>query len=344
MTLKHLHQGEGQTLVIVALALFALIALVALAIDGGNLMAERRQMQNAADAAALAGARAICAQDADPVEQAQLYATQNGAQLDLTEITIDGQTAEVVAGTAIQTYFAGLIGFHTVEVRAEAAAMCGTANRMCNFLPVAFSVIQWDALKTQCGSEFIVIDDDKICGVDVICDADGDGVDDMIMGGARGWLQLPPPDSRFDTPCKACTGASVKCWADNPYPGQIPLPSCIRSKQGTVEKAFEDWGAQTGKIALVPLFDGECDANEAIGCSGTNKAYNIVDIGCIEFIGFNKKYPIQEWNEKKQQWEWTTIGALLVRVHCDENCFAACSGTGGGIPDPGDVTGVSILK
>lgn len=57
MKLKHLHGTKGQTLVIVALALFALIALVALAIDGGNLMAERRRMQNAADAAALAGAR-----------------------------------------------------------------------------------------------------------------------------------------------------------------------------------------------------------------------------------------------------------------------------------------------
>ena len=42
-------------------------------------------MQNAADAAALAGARAICAKDADPVEKAQLYPTQNGAQLDLTK-------------------------------------------------------------------------------------------------------------------------------------------------------------------------------------------------------------------------------------------------------------------
>lgn len=262
MAPRYLRRAEGQTLVIVALALLGLIALVALAVDGGNLMAERRQMQNAADAGALAGARAICAQDADPEEQAALYATQNGAQLDLTEITIDGQTAEVVAGTAVQTYFAGLIGFHNVTVRAEAAAVCGTANRMCNFLPVAFSVLQWNALKDQCGSEFIVIDDDKICGVDVICDADGDGVDDMIMGGARGWLQLPPPDPRFSTPCNACTGSSVKCWADNPYPGQISLPSCIRSKQGTVTKAFEDWGAQTGKIARVPLFDGECDPED----------------------------------------------------------------------------------
>ena len=341
MTLKHLHQGEGQTLVIVALALFALIALVALAIDGGNLMAERRQMQNAADAAALAGARAICARDADPVEQAQLYARQNGAQLDLTEITIDGLTADVTTGTNVQTYFAGIIGFHTVVVRAEAAAVCGTASRACNFLPVAFSVLKWDALKTQCGREFVVIDSDKICGVDVVCDADGDGIDDMIMGGARGWLLLPEPDPRYETPCKACTGASMACWAENPYPGQIPFPACILSKQGTDTSSFAAWGQQAGKISRVPLYDGECNANTAIGCTGGgNRAYNIVDIGCIEVVRFEQHYPV--WNIKNAKWDKEK--ALIVRVSCDDDCYAACAGTGGGIPGPGDITGVSILK
>lgn len=49
----------GQTLVLVALMLTALIGLVALAIDGNNAYAQRRRAQNAADAGAMAGTRAL---------------------------------------------------------------------------------------------------------------------------------------------------------------------------------------------------------------------------------------------------------------------------------------------
>jgi Flp pilus assembly protein TadG len=51
---QHMKLQKGQALVIIALAIFGIIALTALAIDGGNAFADRRQAQNAADAAALA--------------------------------------------------------------------------------------------------------------------------------------------------------------------------------------------------------------------------------------------------------------------------------------------------
>lgn len=52
-------RDRAQTLVLVALALGALIGLAALAIDGGNAYAQRRRAQNAADAGAIAGTRAL---------------------------------------------------------------------------------------------------------------------------------------------------------------------------------------------------------------------------------------------------------------------------------------------
>ena len=48
---------EGQTLVWVAIMLTVLFGFVALAVDVGSLLSERRVMQNAADAAALEAAR-----------------------------------------------------------------------------------------------------------------------------------------------------------------------------------------------------------------------------------------------------------------------------------------------
>lgn len=50
---------SGQALVLLALAFIVLVAFVGLAIDGGIVYTERRRAQNAADAAALAGALSI---------------------------------------------------------------------------------------------------------------------------------------------------------------------------------------------------------------------------------------------------------------------------------------------
>jgi hypothetical protein len=50
---------KGQALIVIAGALVALIALVALAVDGGNAYAQRRIAQNAADGAAQAGTVAL---------------------------------------------------------------------------------------------------------------------------------------------------------------------------------------------------------------------------------------------------------------------------------------------
>ena len=49
-------QDEGQVLVIAAGAMIAIIALIALVLEGGNAYAEQRHAQNGADAAANAGA------------------------------------------------------------------------------------------------------------------------------------------------------------------------------------------------------------------------------------------------------------------------------------------------
>lgn len=52
-------RDDGVSTVIVALSLVALIAVAALAIDGGQAYANRRQTQNGADAGAMAGTRAV---------------------------------------------------------------------------------------------------------------------------------------------------------------------------------------------------------------------------------------------------------------------------------------------
>src|SRR5688500_13350547 len=50
---------RGQIVVIVALALTTLVAMVGVVVDGGMAWSNRRQVQNAADSASLAGARVL---------------------------------------------------------------------------------------------------------------------------------------------------------------------------------------------------------------------------------------------------------------------------------------------
>jgi len=54
-----LEPERGQAIVLFAFAMIGLLAFIALAVDGGSALTERRRAQNAADASALAGARTL---------------------------------------------------------------------------------------------------------------------------------------------------------------------------------------------------------------------------------------------------------------------------------------------
>ena len=56
---RHRRTEDGVVVVLVALLVSAMLVIVAIVIDGGRGYADRRQMQNAADAAAFAGARSL---------------------------------------------------------------------------------------------------------------------------------------------------------------------------------------------------------------------------------------------------------------------------------------------
>jgi hypothetical protein len=58
MNSKHFNSEKGQAIVYLALGLVVFLGFVALAIDGGMVLADRRDAQNATDASALAGASA----------------------------------------------------------------------------------------------------------------------------------------------------------------------------------------------------------------------------------------------------------------------------------------------
>jgi len=78
------NREHGAVIVVVALALTALLGMAALAIDTGLFSAHRRQLQTAADAAALAGAQQLISNPSLACATAGRYAREN---TDLTSST-----------------------------------------------------------------------------------------------------------------------------------------------------------------------------------------------------------------------------------------------------------------
>jgi Flp pilus assembly protein TadG len=127
--------SRGQVMVIFASGLVLLMAMVAMAIDAGFLMAERRQVQNAADAAALAAAKAkLDNWELSSMEQAQRqaairYATGN-ADTDASNVAVDtspdgygDEYVEVTVSRAAETFF--LRAVYTGDWSVTASAVAG---------------------------------------------------------------------------------------------------------------------------------------------------------------------------------------------------------------------------
>src|SRR2546428_10789528 len=143
---------------IFALSLVAILAMAGVVIDGGNIYVQRRTAQNAADAAALGGTRALLAatNESDstigpeickyansnafgvtPTPKAYFVGVDGVSNTEISLPCVAGQTANnwipngVVAGIHVHinipfhTYLAGIIGVANVTAEADATAQVG---------------------------------------------------------------------------------------------------------------------------------------------------------------------------------------------------------------------------
>jgi hypothetical protein len=99
MTVKQRNRESGQILIIIALGLVVLLGFTSLAIDGGMIYSDRRQAQNAADAASLAGAlaKANGGTDAEAVQAALNVIAAN--MYDPTQAVIQVSTSSDLFGS-----------------------------------------------------------------------------------------------------------------------------------------------------------------------------------------------------------------------------------------------------
>lgn len=352
-------EQNGQVLVQVALMILVLLLFVGLAVDVGNIYGERRHMQNAADAGALAGAREICFGDPpDPIGQARRYAIDENGADEADVRVIDVYKVEVVASVAAETYFIRLIpGLETVDVSAIAVAGCGEGEGVCHGFPVAFHVDLWCTVASLvgcpppslCGETGV----DPICGdldpsEDTPCDEHitfyiwddevltdyyipedilGDDSPEHVIGsGHRRWLDFGKPDSDlYPSECGGC--GNIKCLIEHGYAGPVEIGDCVSAKPGVAATFLKNTPPQ---IVPIPVYEETCSGAE--GCGGDGIV--VLDFACIDIIGAVEIH-----------WEGHKHRLVEFKVICDTtSCPNPCARTDGEAPGPGAVTGVSLLR
>ena len=127
---RRLGDERGQTILLTAVFMTALLGMAALAVDLGHWYKEQRALQARVDAAALAGAQDLPYDVAAANTDASTYASKNGGAVAGETITISqtskpNDTITVDANRNTQTFFAKTFGISSVSVKAHAVA---TAN------------------------------------------------------------------------------------------------------------------------------------------------------------------------------------------------------------------------
>ncbi|MBE0466413.1 MAG: Tad domain-containing protein [Candidatus Desulforudis sp.] len=132
-----LRDENGAVLVLVTAMIIVLLGFASFAVDVGAAAVEKRKMQNAADAAALAGGMELPINSSLAQDRAVEYATKNGADSTqvVTSVSEDKSTITVSVGKEHDFRFARVLGFHKVDIKAKAKARVAPATGVLGCIP-----------------------------------------------------------------------------------------------------------------------------------------------------------------------------------------------------------------
>lgn len=129
--MKFLRDERGQATVLVGLCITSLCGMAALSVDVGMMFRAKRVSQNAADAAAIAGA--MEQPYGDWLTAAKAAATDNGLTDGVNGVTVSvtnptGSTIKVVVTQSAPTYFMKAFHINAMSVNARATAALGPGS------------------------------------------------------------------------------------------------------------------------------------------------------------------------------------------------------------------------
>lgn len=122
---------SGQSMVVAAMVLSVLMGFAALVIDVGMIAIERGRIQNAADAAALAGAQMLPENPNAAIDDATAYAALNGidegeiAAISVTTTDSANDTLQIELKREVEFGLARVLGLYSATVTVSATARTG---------------------------------------------------------------------------------------------------------------------------------------------------------------------------------------------------------------------------
>lgn len=300
---------KGQVVPLVVIMIFAIVAMVALIVDGSFTMLDRRQAQAAADAGALAGARKMCMDSSTDQAKnaakntAYTYATQNKATSVSTSIS-DDKILTVTATVSNGSFFAKIFKKGTLSSTADASAGCFFPTQAKNTLPIAFDCFvppvgsegdynnqacelkNWDynalMAKLNAGDTqpyqygYIVMDNGKTCNN--YNDSKTWACTDVTgsVGGNLGWLNLTGVGNNG--------AGNLENWVQNGLsPTDPPLVehTWLSGIDGNKTKKGYESIQNLGlpHLVLIPMFNDFCNGNPATDCSSKVHSQDVFRLG-----------------------------------------------------------------
>jgi len=343
--------SQGQSLVIVALLLVVLIGMLALTLDGGYAYLQRRAAQTAADAGSLAGARELCRTgDANlAVTRALEYAIDHNGALEATA-TVDEGTVTVEAYITFSTFFGRVFSRPEITAAAIAAAQCLPAGGAVNVLPIGWncpaddwfvdgevSYCDWQyGTAEDLSTHYIIMNSDKLgddnqyCltdGGSVDCDMDGDGDDELLIGGNRSWLDLSGSGADAGN-----GSAELVEWIVNGYPREVVEHTFFAGQSGVSSNVFASVKQREGDVVLLPVYDHisygipdlpyDDERDQVVISNGTSTTYyHVITFSCfvptcVKILG----------NDKCELWQMgRDNGTIAPQDKTIEGYFVECT-------------------
>jgi hypothetical protein len=227
---------RGQAMILTLVFMTVILGMAAAVVDVGAWYRAHRQMQNNADAAALAGATALPESTGQASSLAMTYANRNGGGVAGPDITfgnteVPNDTIQVTARKAVPGVFAKLFGLDSVTVRAHAKAMAAPPAQPRWAAPFAVDVmhpmLQCEPL--PCFNQSTELDLDKVGpGAFHIVNIDGShgGTSSQTLGA---WVQTGldaymPLGWYYSDPGSKFNSGNVRAALDNRIGSDLLFP------------------------------------------------------------------------------------------------------------------------
>lgn len=295
--MRRMKCDDGAVAVIVALLAVALFGFGALVIDVGALYSERRQLQNGADAGALAVAQACAAGDCGTyLADARGFA--NGNSLDAVSRVEDGEvcgtaplpacaeppgdlpgdgyvqvtsrTREQDGSTLVPPFLARILSpdYTGTDVGARATVVWGAPGGVHTELAITFSQCEYDKLTEDANGGKVYATEPYDPALQRTIFFHDTAEASTCPGGPSG-ADLPGGFGWLDADANSCTAAVEDGWA-----GADTGASASQDCKAALK-------ALLGKTVLIPVFKG------VNGLSGTNGQYDIWSYVGFVLTGWN---------------------------------------------------------